>query len=292
MSKYIIVSDATLDLSKEIIEEYDIHVIPMELQMGENSYAYHPDEKEITCKAFYERLRNGEEAKTSQINPVVFQEFVEPYLKEGYDILYIAFSSGLSGTYNTGRMVAQELQEEYPECKIECIDSLSASIGEGLTVLYAGKMRKEGASFEQVTEWVRENCTKVCHWFTVDDLFHLKRGGRLNTVEAAVGTVLRVKPVLSIGKDGKLAVVSKVRGLRKGIDYIKERLVQDGINTKEQTVIVGHADNLEAAETLKSMLMTEGLVKEALISNIGPVIGSHTGTGVIALVFFGENYKF
>ena len=292
MGMYKIVSEATLDLTSALIDEYDIQVIPMELQMGEESYRYHPNEEAITCKEFYEKLRGGAEATTSQINPVVYKEFLEPLLKEGNDILYIAFSSGLSGTYNTGRMMIEDLKEKYPERKIECVDSLSASIGEGLTVLYAARMRKEGASFEEVTGWVKENCTKACHWFTVDDLFHLKRGGRVSTVEAAVGTVLRVKPVLSVDADGKLTVVAKVRGLRKGLDYLKERLMQDGIQAAEQTVIVGHADNLEAAETLKELLLSEGLVKEVLISNIGPVIGTHTGAGMVALTFFGENYKF
>ena len=289
---YKIVSEATLDLTNAVIEEYDIQVIPMELQLGGDSYRYHPNEEAITCKEFYEKLRSGADATTSQINPMVYKEFLKPLLEAGNDILYIAFSSGLSGTYNTGRMMIEELKEKYPERKIECVDSLSASIGEGLTVLYAARMRKEGASFEEVTTWVKENCTKACHWFTVDDLFHLKRGGRLSTVEAAVGTVLRVKPVLSIDAEGKLTVVAKVRGLRKGLDYLKERLVQDAINAKEQTVIVGHADNTEAAETLKEMLVSEGLVKEVLISNIGPVIGTHTGGGMVALTFFGENYKF
>ena len=289
---YKIVSEATLDLTNAVIEEYDIQVIPMELQLGGDSYRYHPNEEAITCKEFYEKLRSGADATTSQINPMVYKEFLKPLLEAGNDILYIAFSSGLSGTYNTGRMMIEELKEKYPERKIECVDSLSASIGEGLTVLYAARMRKEGASFEEVTTWVKENCTKACHWFTVDDLFHLKRGGRLSTVEAAVGTVLRVKPVLSIDAEGKLTVVAKVRGLRKGLDYLKERLVQDAINAKEQTVVIGHADNAEVAETLKDMLMSEGLVKDILISNIGPVIGTHTGSGMVALTFFGENYKF
>lgn len=292
MEMYKIVSEATLDLTNAVIEEYDIQVIPMELQLGGESYCYHPNEEAITCKEFYEKLRGGADATTSQINPMVYKEFLKPLLEAGNDILYIAFSSGLSGTYNSGRMMIEELKEKYPERKIECVDSLSASVGEGLTVLYAARMKKEGASFEEVTTWVKENCTKACHWFTVDDLFHLKRGGRLSTVEAAVGTVLRVKPVLSIDADGKLTVVAKVRGLRKGLDYLKERLVQDAINAKEQTVVIGHADNAEAAETLKEMLVSEGLVKEVVVSNVGPVIGAHTGAGMVALAFFGENYKF
>lgn len=289
---YVIVSGATGDLPQSVIEEYGIHVIPMTVRIGEQDYLYHPDEKELSCKEFYAKLSVGEESVTSQITPVVFKEVFETYLKEGKDVLYIAFSSGLSGTVNSARLVAQELSERYPERKIECIDSLCASIGEGFLVYLAGKLQKEGKSFEAVTKFVKENCTKICHWFTVDDLIHLKRGGRLSGFEAAVGTALKIKPVLSVDREGKLTVVAKVRGTKKGIEYLKERLINDGIDTANQTVLVGHANAPDIAEQLKEMLLTEGLVKEVIISNVGPIIGTHVGSGMFALVFLGENYKF
>lgn len=289
---YVIISGATGDMPRSVIEEYDIHVIPMTVRVGERDYMYHPDEKELTCKDFYAELSAGAESVTTQITPVVFKEVFETYLKAGKDVLYIAFSSGLSGTVNSARLVAQELSEDYPERKIECIDSLCASIGEGFLVYLAGKLRKEGKSFEEVAAYVKENCTKVCHWFSVDDLLHLKRGGRLSGFEAAVGTALKIKPVLSVDREGKLTVVAKVRGTKKGMEYLKERLISDGIDTANQTVMVGHADVPEIAEQLKEQLLAEGLVKDVIISNVGPIIGTHVGSGMFALVFLGENYKF
>lgn len=289
---FVIVSGATGDLPQSVIEEYGIHVIPMNVRVGEQDYLYHPDEKELSCKDFYTRLSAGEESVTSQITPVVFEEVFESYLKEGKDVLCIAFSSGLSGTYNSARLAAEELLDKYPERKVVCIDSLCASIGEGYLVYLAGKLRKEGKSFDEVVEYVTENCTKVCHWFTVDDLIHLKRGGRLNSLEAVVGTALKIKPVLSINPEGKLTVVSKVRGIKKGMDYLKERLVSDGIDAVNQTVLIGHADAPEVAEQLKEQLLSEGLVKDVIITNVGPIIGTHVGSGMFALTFLGENYKF
>ena len=289
---YVIVSGATGDMPQSIIEEYGIHVIPMMVRIGEQDYLYHPDEKELSCKDFYKKISEGAESVTSQITPIVFKELFEKYLKEGKDVLYIAFSSGLSGTVNSARLVAQELLEDYPERKIECIDSLCASVGEGYLVYLAAKLRNEGKSFEEVASFVAENCTKVCHWFSVDDLLHLKRGGRLSGFEAAVGTALKIKPVLSVDREGKLTVVAKVRGTKKGMDYLKERLINDGIDTANQTVMVGHADVPEIAEQLKQQLLDEGLVKDVIISNVGPIIGTHVGSGMFALVFLGENYKF
>ena len=289
---YAIVSGATGDMPQYVIDELGIDVIPMNVRVGETDYLYHPDEKALSCKEFYEKLSAGEESVTSQITPIVFKEVFEKYLKDGKDILYIAFSSGLSGTYNSARLVADDLLEKYPDRRIVCIDSLCASIGEGYIVYLAGMLRKEGKSFDEVAEFVKENCTKVCHWFTVDDLLHLKRGGRLSGFEAAVGTALKIKPVLSVDPEGKLTVVAKVRGVKKGMDYLKERLIADGIDTANQTVFVGHADAPEIAEQLKEQLLSEGLVKDVIISNVGPIIGTHVGSGMFALVFIGENYKF
>ncbi len=289
---YVVVCGATFDLPQSVIEEYGLEVIPMNVRVGEQDFLYHPDEKELSCKEFYERLRAGEDSVTSQITPVVYKEMFERFLAAGKDVLYIAFSSGLSGTYNSARIASMELAEEYPERKLVCIDSLCASIGEGLLVYLAGKLRKEGKSFEETVAWVTENRTNICHWFAVDDLIHLKRGGRLNSLEAVVGTALKIKPVLSVDPEGKLTVVAKVRGAKKAMDYIKERLMSDGTNGTEQTVIVGHADAPDIAEQLKEQLLSEGLVKDVIVTNIGPIIGTHVGSGMFALTFLGENYKF
>ena len=289
---YAIVSGATGDMPQSVIEELGLHVIPMNVRVGEQDYLYHPDEKNLSCKEFYTKLSAGEDAVTSQITPIVFKEVFESYLKEGKDVLYISFSSGLSGTFNSACLIAEDLREEYPERKLVCIDSLCASIGEGFLVYLAGMLRKEGKSFDEVAEFVKENRTRVCHWFTVDDLIHLKRGGRLNSLEAVVGTALKIKPVLSVDREGKLTVVSKVRGTKKGMDYLKERLINDGVDAANQIVMVGHADAEDIAEQLKEQLLSEGLVKDVIISNVGPIIGTHVGSGMFALTFLGENYKF
>lgn len=223
---------------------------------------------------------------------MIFQECFERSLKEGRDVLYLAFSSGLSGTYNSARLIAEELSEKYPERRIVCVDSLCASIGEGLLVYLAGRLRAEGKNLDEVTDWVMENRTRICHWFTVDDLIHLKRGGRLNSLEAVVGTALKIKPVLSVDREGRLTVVTKVRGIKKGMEYLKERLINDGCNTAGQTILIGHADAEEIAVQMKEQLLSEGLVRDAILTNVGPVIGTHVGSGMFALVFLGENYKF
>ncbi len=289
---YVIVCGATSDLPQHVVEELELEVIPMNVRVGEQDFYYHPDEKELSCKRFYELLRAGETSVTSQITPMIFQECFERSLKEGRDVLYLAFSSGLSGTYNSARLIAEELSEKYPERRIVCVDSLCASIGEGLLVYLAGRLRAEGKNLDEVTDWVMENRTRICHWFTVDDLIHLKRGGRLNSLEAVVGTALKIKPVLSVDREGRLTVVTKVRGIKKGMEYLKERLINDGCNTAGQTILIGHADAEEIAVQMKEQLLSEGLVRDAILTNVGPVIGTHVGSGMFALVFLGENYKF
>lgn len=292
MSEYTIVSDVTLDLKQEVVDDLGIKVIPMDYHLGETTYTHYPDERELSTEKFYEQLKAGATSITSQINPVVYENFFTPLLKEGKDILYIAFSSGLSGTYNTGRMMVEEMKEKFPERTIYCIDSLCASIGEGLLVYLAAMQKKQGKSLEEVKDFVMEYRTKICHWFTVEDLHHLKRGGRLTSLEAVVGTALRICPVLSVDREGKLTVVAKVRGNKKALDYLVKRLEEDGIDTKNQTVIIGHAACKQYAENVANTLMERGIVKDVIITNIGPVIGTHTGAGMCALTFVGENYKF
>lgn len=289
---YVIVSDATSDLPLEISEKYDIRILPMSIRLGEKDYRVTPDESELSCKEFYTRLREGEYSATSQINPLLYRDFFEAILNEGKDIIYIGLSSGLSGTCNNACMMAEELMEEYPQRKIVCIDSLCASIGLGLLVFTAAKLHASGKSFEELCTWIQENKTKVCHWFSVDDLNHLKRGGRLNSLEALVGTALKIKPILSVNPEGKLVVVAKVRGIKKAMEYLRERLNGDGRELDKQTLIVGHTDAYEEAEELKSQILAEGIAKDVFISEIRPIIGTHVGSGMLALTFWGQNYNF
>lgn len=289
MGDYVIVSDATLDLPKEIINQYDIHVIQMGFEVDNVEYAHYPDERELSIEEFYSKLKNGSVSHTTQITPAIFLDYFANILKQGKDILYIAFSSGLSGTYNTAQLVIKELKEEYPDRKIIGIDSLCASIGEGLLVLNAAMQKQKGLSIDELANWVEENKRLSRHWFTVKDLFYLKRGGRVTSLEAVVGTALKIRPVLTTDEAGKLAVYSKLRGSKAELDYLLSKLETEGVGLSEQTVIIGHGDNLEQAQELERSIRSKNLVKEILISKIGPVIGTHTGPGMLALVFMGRN---
>lgn len=288
MGTYRIVSDATLDLPQNVIENYGIGVIPMHFTLDEQEYTHYPDERELSMTAFYDRLREGKMPATSQVTPAMYEDFFKPILDEGCDIIYIALSSGLSGTYQSSRVAADMLMDQYEDRRITCIDSVCASIGEGLLVYQAAVLQEQGMSYEELAAWIEEHKRLVEHWFTVEDLFHLNRGGRLSAVGAVVGTALKIKPVLSVDNEGKLYVASKIRGMKRSIEFLISQLSERGIDTKSQLVIVGHGDNPEMAEYLRDFLMENELVKDVLISGIGPVIGTHTGPGMVALTFMGS----
>jgi len=288
MGNYVLVSDATFDLPAEVIAENDIQVIPMGLTIDDVEYIHYPDERNLTISEFYSKLKNGAVSHTSQITPNTFHEFFSEILKEGKDILYIAFSSGLSGTYNTSQLVISELAEEYPDRKIYSVDSLCASIGEGLLVLLAAQKKKSGMGIEELRDWVEANKRKMRHWFTVKDLYYLKRGGRISSVEAFVGTTLKIRPVLSTDDYGKLVVKTKIRGSKAELDLLVGKLETEGIDIKNQTIIIGHSDNIEQARELEAIIREKQLVKDIIIASIGPVIGTHTGPGMLALTFVGD----
>ncbi len=291
MKEYVLVSDATLDLPNDIVEDLGIHVIPMQFTVDEQSYYHYPDERELSMKEFYRMLRDGKMPASSQINPSTYEEEFTPFLKEGKDIIYIALSGGLSGTYQSSVMMSRMLMERYPGSRIHCVDSICASVGEGLLVYQAGCRKRDGYDFDSLVTWIEENKELVEHWFTVEDLFHLKRGGRVSAVSAVVGTALSIKPVLTIDKEGKLYVENKIRGSKKSMDYLIGKLKENGVDTGSQVVLIGNTDNIEAAEQLKDRLMEEELVKDAIICGIGPVIGTHVGPGMLALVFMGKERK-
>lgn len=288
MKDYVIVSDATLDLPADIIRELDIQVLPMGFSMENVEYTHYPDERELSIENFYGKLKNGATSQTTQITPAVFMDYFGDILKQGKDVLYLAFSSGLSGTYNTSQIVVRELREEYPECKIYTVDTLCASIGEGLIVYQAAMQKKNGLTIEELRDWVEENKSRSRHWFTVKDLYHLKRGGRISSIEAFVGTALKIRPVLSTDAAGKLAVISKIRGSRAELDFLLAKLETEGVDLASQTVIIGHGDDPEQAQELEQLIRNKNLVKDVMISKIGPIIGTHTGPGMLALVFMGN----
>ena len=289
MNEYVIVSDATLDLPAEIIKKYDIHVIPMGFSIDDIEYSHDPEESQISVEDFYAKLKSGSVSRTTQITPAIFMDYFEHILKQGKDILYIVFSSGLSGTYHTSQIVIRDLLEEYPDRNIYCVDSLCASIGEGLLVLNAAIQKNNGYRLEELKIWVEMNKKNARHWFTVKDLYFLKRGGRLSSIEAFVGTALKIRPVLSTDESGKLVVNSKIRGTRAELDFLVTKMENEGIDLETQTVIIGHGDDLPQAQELEKIIRDKKLVKDVIISKIGPIIGTHTGPGMLALVYMGEN---
>lgn len=291
MRDYVIVSDATLDLPYPLVQEYGLHIIPMGVDIDNVAYNYHPDENDLKVDEFYSRLKAGAMSHTTQITPAKFMEVFTDFLKQDLDILYIAFSSGLSSTYSAASLVVNQLSEEYPDRKIYCVDTLCASIGEGYFVYNIALQKQKGLSVDELRDWAEANKTKVRHWFTVKDLFYLRRGGRVTSIEAVVGTALRIRPVLSTDEQGKLVVVSKIRGSRAELDFLVTRMLTEGTDLASQTVFIGHGDNLEQAKELEHLIRSKNAVKDVIIAKVGPIIGTHTGPGMLALVFMGNKHE-
>ena len=287
MNPYKIITDSNTDLSPELIEQLGVYVIPMTFTMGNKLYRNYPDERDISNKEFYRLLREGQSAKTDQINSVTFQETFEPFLKEGMDLIYLAFSSGLSGTYNGARLTVEELKSKYPGRKILVVDTLAASGGQGLLVWHAVQRARAGASIVEVRDWPEENKLHLCHWFTVDNLMFLKRGGRISAATAVMGTMLKIKPVLHVDNLGHLVNVSKARGRKASIDAMAAKVGQSGIDPGNQVFFISHGDCREDAEYLAESLRRTYHPQDVVISYVGPVIGSHSGPGTLALFFLG-----
>ncbi|WP_313339790.1 DegV family protein [Sedimentibacter sp.] len=288
MKNYVIVTDSTADLPVNIIEEYNLTVVPLSYSFENENYINYPDHRQLAIKEFYERIKKGERSTTTLVNAKTFEEYLTPLLEAGNDILYLGFSSPLSGTYGSSLIAREELSEKYTDARIECIDTLAASMGEGLLIYYAAKMKQEGKNLDEVKQWILENNLHLCHWFTVDDLNHLKRGGRINAMTATIGTALGVKPILHVDNGGHLVSVTNVRGRKKSIHALLEQMETTCINPEENSVFISHADCLEDAEYLGNLIKEKLNVKEVVINFIGPVIGSHTGQGALALFFFGK----
>ncbi len=285
MSNYIIFTDSACDLSSELLSSWGVRSAALTFRFNDEDKDY--SNNEMDCKEFYERMRNGAVAKTSAINMEQFKEIFREELKCGNDVLYLAFSSGLSNTYNAGRLAAEELLEEFPDRRVIAVDSLCASAGEGLLLYYAVKKKNEGASIEDVARFIRDNRLKLCHWFTVDDLKYLKRGGRVSAAAAFVGGVLNIKPVLHVDDEGHLVNVKKVRGRLAALKEICSQYNELALN-KEDTVFISHGDCLEDAEKIGKMLSDEYGAKIEVITNVGPVIGAHSGPGTLAVFFLGK----
>ena len=284
MNKYVIVTDSSSDLTRDIINDPEVIYLQLDVLMdGEPSRA----NCDVDIKDFYAKLRSKKNATTSAVNIDKFIETFEKYLADGYDVLYLGFSSGLSGTFNAGFVAAKELAEKYPERKVFAVDTLAASLGEGLLVYHAVNMKNGGADIESVRDYVEENKLKLCHWFTVDDLFFLKRGGRINAATAIVGSMLSIKPVLHVDNKGRLISVSKTRGRRAALDALFDKMKETAIEPEKQVVFISHGDSEEDAKYLADRIKTELGSPEVVISYVGPVIGAHSGPGTIALFYLG-----
>ena len=285
MSAYKIITDSCADLSPEMIAALDVSSIPLTvLFRGENRN----DCVDDSIKEVYDGLREGEVATTAAANPTGWASVMEPALQAGQDVLVLAFSSGLSTTYQSAVIAAADLEEKYPQRKILVVDTLCASLGQGLLVWYACQRRSAGASIEEVYTWCQNNKLHLCHWFTVDDLFFLKRGGRISGATALVGTMLNIKPVLHVDNEGHLVSVSKARGRKAAIAQLAEKAKELGAGYENSTMFISHGDCLEDAQALAKLLQEQCGVKQVLINYVGAVIGSHAGPGTLALFFMGN----
>ena len=282
-----IVTDSSCNLPEDIIDRYGLHILSLRFLVGGKEY-YSYTKGEITDLAqFYTMMRNKEEITTSQISSDTCTKLFESLLQDGKDVLYIGFSSALSGTYQVGYLALEELKKKYPERKIYAVDTLGASLGEGLLVYHAANLREAGESIEAVNGWLLENRLHLCHWFTVDDLFFLQRGGRVSGTVAIFGTLLNVKPVMHMDNEGRLIFVTKVRGRKRSLDALVERLDQTAINPSEQSIFITHGDCLGDAQYVAKKIEEKYHPKEIVINWVDPVIGAHSGPGTVALFFLG-----
>ena len=282
---YRIVTDTCCDFPQQMYEELNLAVARLSVHYKGESVNEYP---EAWLKQMYDGLRAGEEATTSAANPQDWQDIIEPIVKAGEDVLVLAFSSGLSTTYQSAVIAAKELMETYPERKINVVDTLCASMGQGLLVWYACQKRDAGFSLDDLTQWCETNKYNLCHWFTVDDLMYLKRGGRVSAATALVGTMLQIKPVLHVDDAGHLINVSKARDRKASIETLAKKVEETGIDGANDTMFISHGDCLEDANYLAAILKERYGVKNVVISYVGAVIGSHSGPGTLALFFMGN----
>ncbi len=284
---YVIVTDSCANLPESLFEQCDVTVIPLSFHVKGEEFKSYEKGKFTDLKQFYDMMRQKEAITTSLIGPDTFKQFFKEILSQGKDVLYIGFSSALSGTYQSSVIAADDLREEFPERKLITVDSLSASFGQGLLVYYAAQLKAEGKSIEEVETWVTENRLRVCHWFTCDDLFFLKRGGRVSASAAVLGSLLQVKPVMHVDNEGRLAVVTKARGRKQALQELVKRLEKNIEDPQKQLIIVGHGDCEDEAKYVMDLITNKLSVKDTLIHYLDPVIGAHAGPGTLSVFYMG-----
>ena len=286
MKEYIIITDSTVDLPREYVtEELGIPYIPLSYIIDGETYE---DMNGLSGEEFFKKIRAGSMPTTSQINPEQAREALTPYLREGKDIIYLGFSSSLSGSYNSVRVAMEELKEEYPDAALIAIDTLCACLGEGLLVYKAVQLQRAGKTIDEVAEWVEANKLHIMHNVTVDDLFHLHRGGRVSKATAIVGTMVKIKPIIHMDDNGALSVIGKERGRKKSLHRIVDMAVEQSKGWDNDIVMITHGDCEEDATSVAELVKEKMGISTILINCIGTVIGSHTGPGVVAVFCMGE----
>lgn len=283
---FAIVTDSSSNLPEDIIDQHDLTVLPLTFMVDGEEYRSYLKGEKTDLSQFYTMMREGKVITTSLPNLKESRESIEALLREGRDVLYLGFSSGLSGTYQAIELLLTELAGLYPGRTVASVDTLAASLGEGLLVYYAAKMREEGASIEKVRDWVEEHKLHLAHWFTVDDLMFLFRGGRVSRTSAWAGTLLNIKPVMHVDDEGHLIPLEKVRGRKKSLKALVDHMEQTAMSpVADQTVFITHGDCLEDAEYVADLVRERFGVSDVLINWVDPVIGAHSGPGTMALFF-------
>lgn len=288
MRKYVILTDSTTDLPNQYVIDNNIEILPLTFTLNDKNYKNYFDEREISTKDFYQSMREGNQPITAQVNSEEFISFVEPLVKKGLDVLYVCFSSALSGTFNSARLGSEELLEKYPDAVIKVLDSKLPSMGEGLLVYYANKYKNEGLSLEDNFEKLNDTKTKISCWFTVSDIETLRRGGRVSNVQAFVAKTLKIKPILHVDDDGKLVARTKKIGRKHSLIALIDEMEKRIITNECESIFIGHGDCIEEAEFVKSLIEERFGISNFVINFIGPVIGAHTGPDVIAVFFIGK----
>lgn len=288
MRDYVIVTDSSCDMTPEQEQALELTVVPLTVQFGGKQFRNTPEEAPDSHE-FYQRLSKGEPAQTSAPNVEEFKDYFRPILQEGKDMIYLGFSSALSGTYQNAVIAAEDLQEDFPEAKVLTVDTLCASLGQGLLVDLAVQEKRKGKTIEEVRDYILETQPHLCHWFTVGDLSQLRRGGRLSAGKAIMGNLLHVKPVLHVDDEGRLVPVESVKGRKRSIEALVKKMEETVTDPKNQRVYISHGDCLADAETLAKAVKERLNVQSVTIGDVGPVIGAHSGLGTLALFFLGEH---
>ena len=289
MNNYVIITDSSCDLSDSMVKELELEVLPLSFVMDGKTYRNYPDNREMSPEEFYAKQKNGSMATTNAVNVGEATEAIESVLKRGEDVLVLGFSSGLSATFSSFQIAAEELAAKYPERKVYAVDTLCASLGQGMLVYQAARLRRQGKSIEEVRDWAEANKLRQCHWFTVNDLFFLKKGGRVSAATAVVGTMLQIKPVLHVDNEGHLINMGKARGRKASLNALVDKVGELAEDPASQTMFISHTDCIGDAQFVADEVRKKYGAKEIIINSIGPVIGAHTGPGCVALFFMGKH---